>query len=406
MRKISPLTAIFFTILFDTLSFSVAIPDTQKRVDRLLPAGIDPGLGGLIIGLTIAIYSLAQFVIAPYLGRLSDQRGRRGVLLWTAALAALSSGLYIFATSLPIVAISRLLGGLAAGNLGVAQAYIADVSTPENRSKSMGVLGMAFGVGFMIGPPLGAFLLKIGQGSPVFIGGFSTIFALVNFAFIYFFVPESHKPEKEADIAKTNRWKLMREAFGTGALAVLLLTFFASNLAFSHLESTFFLVGEYVYKVDEMKTTRILIIVGLIAFVTQGFLIRKLTPILGERKLMRFGYFLTCPAMFSVPLVPFVLAYFGAIGLGIGSGLFGPSINSLISREAPKRIVGEIFGVTAALSAFARMVGPIVSNILFKYDPRWTYTSAAVLLALAFVASMFYRPSDQFDADEAVPAEK
>ena len=398
--RVKPLFAVFLTILFDTLSFSVVFPDLQTRVYRLAPGppawlvDINPAVfAGFVTGLILALYSIAQFFVAPFLGALSDRTGRRIVLIWTSWLSVASALLYVFATSLPVIAVSRILFGCAAANVGVATAYISDNSTQEDRAKSMGVLGMAFGTGFIIGPPTGAFLMKLGGGSPVLIGVFSTVFALVNVCFVTFFLPEAPRAET-APKAKQNRIELLKKAMSPPALRMLLLAFFAFQMAFTNLESTYFLLGQIVYKVDAGWVASVLVLVGVVQFGTQGGLVRILIPRFGERRMMTMGYIITCPAMFTVPLVPFgPLVYLGALFLGLGSGIATPSINSLISREAPREIVGEVFGVAASLGALARIFGPPLANSLFRLSPKYPYFLATGLIGVAVVFALMYRPS-------------
>ena len=401
--RVSPLFAVFLTILFDTLSFSVAIPDLQTRVYHLAPAGMVAWQAGLLSGGTIALYSIVQFFLAPWLGATSDRIGRRKVLIATSWLSVVSAALYIFATSLPVIALSRMLFGAAAANVGVATAYISDNSKPEDRAKSMGVLGMAFGTGFIIGPPVGAMLLSLAHGQPYAIGIFSTVFGLVNVTFVTFFLPETPRVV-EAASEKKGRIELLMRAMRPPSLRMLLLAYFAFNMAFTNLESTYFLVGEQVYHATPLLISSVLILVGVVQFGTQGGLVRILVPWLGERRMMTLGYMTTIPAMLSIPFVPFgILVYFGAFLLGIGSGSATPAINSLISREAPAELVGEVFGVAASLGAFARIFGPPLANVLFRLSPAYPYVLATGLICVAVVISTLYRPSNSEMNQQLVP---
>lgn len=396
--RVSPLFAVFLTILFDTLSFSVAIPDLQTRVFDLVPHGLVAWQSGLVAGGVLALYSIVQFFVAPWLGAMSDRVGRRRVLIVTSWLSVFSAALYIFATNLPIIAVSRMLFGAAAANVGVAQAYIADNSSEADRAKSMGILGMAFGTGFIIGPPVGALLLQLTHGSPAGIGLFSTLFGLVNVFFVTFFLPEAPRDNAEAR-PKRNRLDLLTTAMRPPALRMLLLAFFAYQLGFSNLESTYFLLGRDVYKVNPALVSSVLILVGVVQFGTQGGLVRLLIPRLGERRMMNYGYLATVPSMASIPFVPWgPFVYLGALVLGLGSGTAQPAVNSLISREAPPEIVGEVFGVAASLSAFARIVIPSVANILYRYSPAYPYMLATVLISVAVVFTALYRPSPAREA--------
>jgi len=216
--KDKPLFAIFLTVFLDMLSFGTVIPDIQLRAEKLVNASswitsAGPNAIGIVIGISIALFSIAQFVISPYLGRLSDERGRRPILLVTCSLAVLSSLLYAFSTTLPVMWLSRIFHGFAGANLGVAYAYIADISSDANRAKSMGVLGMAFGLGFMFGPPLGAILIEANNGQPFLLGLVSASFALINLIFVAKFLPESNTIRNVKPVEK--RLKLLINALKT-----------------------------------------------------------------------------------------------------------------------------------------------------------------------------------------------
>jgi MFS family permease len=384
LPKPKPILAIFLTVLFDLLAFSIVIPDIQLRAEKLT-SGLsqDRGIVGILIGLAIAAFSVAQFLVAPYLGRISDRSGRRPVLLITCALAFVSALVYTGATTYLILLLARILQGMAGANIGVAYAYVSDITTDEERGKSMGLLGMAFGIGFMFGPPLGAFLLQLGQGSPLYVGLASAFFALINFLFVAFFLPESRAARPQEPRSSTPQLLLVLQALKAPGLGRLLLLFFAANFAFTHLETTFFLLGEKSYKFAEWETTLVLVFVGIVAVAMQGGLIRILLPRFGEVNLLRWGYLLQAPAMALIPWAvgwPMILA--GALVLGIGSGMSQPSLSSLVSKSAPSDMTGSVFGVTQSLGAVARMVGPLSANFLFQIQPHWPYTLAAVLLLI------------------------
>ncbi len=397
MKKPSPIVAIFFTIFFDMLSFGTVIPDLQIRIERMAH-------NGFLTGLTLALFSIAQFLFAPYLGRLSDRIGRRPVLVVTCALSVLAAAIYAYGTNLPVIWISRIFLGMAGANLAVAYAYISDISTPENRGKSMGVLGMAFGLGFMLGPPAGALLLKAGDGSPFLLGWCSALFAFINLLFVWFLLPESYKGSKEdAGSVAPNRIRMLWQALQTPTLGHLLVLFFVANFAFTNLESTFYRVGQDIYHVDQLQTTWVLIFVGLVAAVMQGAIMRLLLPKFGETWLLRAGYILQSPAILSIPLVPWgPLVFLGALVLGVGSGMAQPSLTSLISRSAPPAMVGAVFGITQSLGSLARIAGPVIANSLFSIKPWAPYALGSALLLIPAV--MAWRVEQPAPASSGVSA--
>lgn len=373
--RISPLVAVFLTVFFDMMSFGSVIPDLQIRAKTL-------GATGFLAGLVLATFSIAQFVVSPLLGRWSDKVGRRKVLVVTCTVATLSSLVYAFATTLPLMFVSRALLGVAGANLGVAYAYVADTTEPEKRSAAMGKIGMAFGFGFMFGPPLGAALIKIGGGNPFLLGIVSASFAFINLLFVLFFMPDSRGNSDELpEFQKLGQLEKLLLALKTPALGFLLTLFLVANLAFAMLESTYFLLAHDVYKIDQFATSLILVFVGLVAAVVQGGLMGPLVTRFGEQNLLRIAYLLQSPILASIPFVrPWVPVLAGCLLLGFGSGLAQPNLSSLVSKAAPPTMAGGIFGVQQSLGAIARIVGPLIAVPLYYQQTWFPYALAAVLM--------------------------
>lgn len=399
------------------LGFAMFIPDLQLRGEGLVRKALQvaPGVNdprvGLLIGLQIAAFSLAQLLLSPYLGRLSDTKGRRSVLLISSALAVVAYLVYAFAPSLPFLILSRALSGVAAANLGVAFAYVSDVTAPQDRSKSLGLLGAAFGIGFIIGPSLGALLLRVSGDSPVLLGSVAATLALVNFLFIQFLVPES-LPEGRRNQSR-NFFGDLRAAFSTPTLTLLLAIFFMIQLGFTGLETTFFRLLErrdwiFHYGNDAKNVgAYVLGLVGLVAAFMQGFVIRKLPPGTDDRAVLRWAYLVFIP---SLALVPFAPLWFPGvlvvIGLGVSNGLAQPTLSGLISRNAPATILGGVFGVTQALGAVARVLGPLIGNPLFELRPWLPYVAGAGLACvpafLVWTTRLSFRTTGPDDSDAVV----
>lgn len=382
-RRPSPLSAIFLTVFLDMLSFGMVIPDIQLRGERL-------GAHGITIGLVIATFSLAQLLTAPILGRLSDHHGRRRVLLLTTVLATVSFLFYANAHTLWAMFAARVFAGIAGANIGVAYAYIADVTQPEERSKGMGLIGAAFGMGFVFGPVTGAALVKLGGGRPDLLGYTAASLALLNLAFVACCLPEPavHRSEPRTDGLASQ----VRLAFASRELRILLLLFVVANFAFSNLESTFFRLVTGAFAMTQMEGAIVLVFVGLVAAVMQGGAVRRLGPRFGEVRLLRAGYMLQSPALvglaFSPPWIPML---FASLVLGIGSGIAQPSLGSLISRRAPATMQGGVFGVTQALGALARILGPLLGNALFDVHAWLPYVVAGCLMLLPMGAAFIVR---------------
>lgn len=378
-RKPPPLLGIFLTVFLDLLSFGLVIPDIQIRGDHL-------GADGFVRGLLLASFSIAQLVTAPLLGRLSDRIGRRPILLVTAMLSTVSFLVYAHADSLWIMFVARIFSGMAGASLGVAYAYIADVTTVADRAKGMGMVGAAFGLGFIFGPPFGAFLIKAGNGTPLIMGYVAAGLSLVNFLYILAVLPESLRKEVEQKATRASNFQNLKLALGTPTLGLLLALFFVANFAFANLETTFFLLDIKHFGMDEQAGAIVLTVVGIVSAFMQGYLVRVLTPKFGEVRLLRLAYLIQAPALLFVPFAPpWVLQLVGTILLGIGTGLAQPCLGSLISKNAPKEMQGGIFGVTQMLGACARILAPIVSNRLFDFRYFAPYVLASVIMVVPMI---------------------
>lgn len=403
VKKLPPIVAIFFTVFLDLLSFGVVIPDIQIRAASLVDPASTGAYTGAMIGISIALFSIAQLAFAPMLGRLSDRVGRKNILLLTAALATLGAVAYAYSTTIGVLWLARILQGVAAANLGVAYAAISDFTKPSDRSKAMGKIGAAFGLGFILGPPLGGWLAEVGQGSPIYIGYVSAALALLNVVFIALFLPSSPVKERDESLPKTTIG-LLRLAFIDPNFRVVLLLFFTASFAFSNLESTFFRLSEDVYRIDRVSASLVLVVVGVVAAVMQGLLIGPLVKRFGDRTLLRVGFLIQIPILATVPFVkPWIPLLIGVVCLGIGTALSGPTTSSLISRLSPAAIIGATFGVTQALGALARIFGPLVGSFLYQIAPYWPYICASAVMVIPLLLSLRIQvPS--IESEEQVPA--
>ena len=388
------------------------IPDLQLRGEHLATGFLglpkDAMQVGLMVGFGQSIYSIAQLLTGTWLGRLSDTNGRRIVLLISSALSVVAYLLYSQAHNVFFLYLSRALSGIAAANLGVAFAYVADVTEPEERSSKLGLLGAAFGFGFVIGPALGAGLLSLGHDSPALLGYFAAALSLLNFFLIYRFVPESNfnrlAPEKGSLVQNISK------AIAVKGLGILLLMFFMMNLAFTNLETTFFRLlaaKNWIFHIpeDRVKLTGaiILTVVGITGAITQGGLVRIIVPKLGELKTVRFFYCMFIPVFVAVPYFHFYWpGLVGTVLLGMTNGLAGPSMNALVSHRAPRDMQGSIMGLTQSLGSLARVIGPLFANFLFQIRPSFPYLYGAGLACIPAVLSWVILKPVQSENDEIV----
>jgi len=377
-----PLLVVFFTVLLDLLGFGMVLP--------LLPFYAQEfGAGPFGVTLLFASFSLAQFVFAPLWGRLSDRVGRRPVLLVSILGAIAAYTLFAFAWSFPILLIARTASGVAAANYSIGQAYVADVTPPEERAKGMGMLGAAFGLGFVLGPVLGGLAGKLGYAAVPAAAG---ILAVINLGLALFLLPESLPADRRGKEV-SGRWagsEDVRRAAGNRQVALLMVLFFLVILSFASMESTIGLFVEKRYGFGFFETAMLFTFLGVIMVIIQGGLLGRLAKRFGERRLMVTGIACMTAGLLLLPMGK-VVALLGVTTalLATGMGLHNPSTLSLISRLTDEHRQGGTLGVTRSLGALARGVGPLWGGWAFgALGPAWPFWSAAALMACALVLAV------------------
>ena len=367
MRR-SPLIVIFTTVFLDLIGFGIIIPLVGIY-------GRNYGASTLELAILGSIYSLMQFFFSPIWGRLSDRHGRRPILLMSLLGSVLSYYLFAFSNTLALLILSRALAGIFAANISTAQAYIADVTKPEDRAKGMGLIGAAFGIGFTLGPPIGGISVsKLGMAAPGIIAG---TFCLLNLVLAYFRLEESLSPELQAKARATvsEKGRLAQfETFKTirhnPALILAIVSTFFATFAFSNLEQVFslFIQTKFTLPMEEAayKTGMILMWSGILGAIIQGGLIRRLVPKYGEAKLLTIGLLIQGVAMLMFSETPTYEAFFiTAIPLAFGSGLINPTLASLVSKGAAQHEQGAVIGLKEGMSSLARIFGPLSGLLAF-----------------------------------------
>jgi multidrug resistance protein len=381
----SRLTIIFVTIFIDLLGFGLVLPALPFYAESY-------GASPFTIGLLSMSYSLMQFLFSPLWGRVSDRVGRRPIILMSLAGSCVAFLVFGLAASLPLLFVARTIAGIfSSASLPAAQAYIADSTTPENRAKGMGLIGAAFGLGFIFGPALGGLLTRYGYGFPALV---AAGMAGLNFAWAYFALPESlHADHRRIRPSYLSPARL-RETFGDPRVAFLLVIFFLHVFAFSNMESTFALFGEHQIGLSAFGVGALLGEVGIIAAIVQGLLTGKLTKRFGEVNLTIAGIGLMSAGLFATTLVHTVAQMIAVVPLyALGSALSNPAMNSLISRSAPADKQGSTLGVAQGLGALGRTAGPPCGTWLFQhYSPAAPYHVGGFVLALLLIAAMFQLP--------------
>jgi len=357
--KRSPLLVIFITVLIDLIGFGIVIPVLPYYAE-----GTRFGATPRTIGLLFASYSIMQLIFAPVMGRLSDKYGRRPVLLISILGTSLGFLILGFATTLWMLFVGRIIDGISGGNISTAQAYIADVTTKEDRAKGMGLIGAAFGLGFVFGPAIGGILTRWGIGVPfLFAGGL----AFANAILLYFTLPETVTPDHPARVsaARGRGWHQLFESFRSPRLGSVLAIYFLSIVAFSIMTTTFSLFMMFRMGYDAWQNGWIFAYVGIVSAIVQGGFIGKLVKRFGEPALLIAGLLLFSGSLFATPFVGPATGLLGILILGaatsIGNAFSAPSLSSLASKGASAAEQGSVLGVMQSVASLARAVGPTVA---------------------------------------------
>lgn len=395
MKPRSPKLFLFLTVLIDLLGVGIVLPLMPYYVKIVEQSSI-PWLANnraIVVGLLMASFALMQFLFAPMLGALSDRYGRRPILILSLLGSALSYALFGVAeylsflgveTVLAILFLGRILSGITGASISTAQAYIADVTTPEERAKGMGMIGAAFGLGFMLGPALGGLLSTISLATPAF---FAAGLALVNVIFGYFNLPESLPPERRTvtPVRGVNPLERVQALVRRPSLRPLLIGVFLLNLAFASLQSNFAVFSDVRFGFGPLDNALIFTLVGLLAVLMQGVLIRRLVLAFGEAWLVIAGLTLMAIGFVAIAFVPQAWMLFPVVGVvAIGSGMATPSLTSLISRRVAAHEQGTTLGGTQAVTSLTMIIGPIFAGVTFdSIDTGAPYYLGGVLIALA-----------------------
>ncbi|DAC43895.1 MAG: hypothetical protein CMA71_02305 [Euryarchaeota archaeon] len=421
------MTVLFLVVLVDMLGFTIVIPFLTFFVQDLASGqGItDVGSRDFWVGVVIAVYSLAQFLFTPILGSLSDRIGRRPVIMFGLVSNSVFFIVFGLSNSLEMAIIARFLSGAGNGNIAVARAYIGDISTSDMIPRRMGMLGAAFGLGFMIGPFIGGIL----SDPATSIGGvfdsnfwkeyeyllpclFSSLLSLVSLGLAYFWLEESMDLKEESEVRESSLKKLANtfsniiRVLKIPVISTLVLINFLFLMAFSMMHGTFILFT--AMSVDsgglgwsELENGWIFAFIGLLGVIVQGGLIGPLSDRFGMRRLMIIGTILCGLGIASLPYVPSEASWLilgSSAGLAIGNGLFSPTQSSLLTFEAQNggHELGMVMGAQEGYGALARIIGPLLAAYLWSVTVEgtgiWSFHTcfrvAGVIFMLAVVLQL------------------
>jgi len=391
------LTVIFITIFIDLMGFGILIPILPTFASKQL------GISDFGIGSIVAVYSLMQFLFNPIMGRISDRYGRRPVILVTQLMTAASYIIFAFSNSFGLLFFSRMLAGLGGSNIGVAQAYIADITSREERAKGMGIIGAAFGLGFVFGPLFGAFLSKYGYNVA---GLGSAAFTLSAFTFAVFKLPESvikHKIEGKFSF-KIFDIKLTKEILSHPSIGFLIMLFFVIIFSIANIYGTFALLGYKVFHFSDQQTGMLFGITGLVGAIVQAGLIKSISGKLQDRTIVLIGIAFM---IIGLAFLPFGGSFFGEAMiisvLAIGTGILQPIIPSMISKQSPELQQGAILGVNQSISALARVLGPLWGGFSFGFvGYQFPFISGAFITFIIFIISFYMLKPDPVKVKENV----
>jgi multidrug resistance protein len=384
-RPRSPLFVLFLTVFIDLVGFGIVIPILPLYAEHFHASPI-------AIGWLTGIYSGMQIVFTPILGKLSDRFGRRPVLFISIVGTALGFALMGLAHSLTLLFVARILAGITGGNIAIPQAYIADVTAPEKRSRAMGMIGAAFGLGFTFGPLIGGVMSRISYSAPFF---FSAGLAVINAALVYLILPESLSREHRA---RPHEEASMIEVFrhGRGAMfAIVLGTYFFLIAGFSIMTTLFALFTEKRFGYDAQANGYMFGFVGIVSVIVQGGLIGRLIKMFGEVALARAGMILVTVSLALLPMshtLAFLLLV--SAGLAAGSGFASPPLSGLASQMIEPSWQGRALGVLQSAGSTARLLGPLLGGWLLTFDLRkpiaqYGYTPFLAGAFLCFIGAIF-----------------
>ena len=390
-KKSAAIGFVFITMLIDITGWGIIIPVIPKLIKELINGDISEAAkyGGW---LTFA-YAITQFVFAPLIGNLSDKFGRRPIILISLFAFSMDYILLAFAPTITWLFIGRIIAGLTGASITTASAYIADVSTPENRTKNFGMIGVAFGLGFIIGPVIGGVLGQYGSRIPFYA---AAILCMLNFLYGYFILPESLSKEnrREFNWKRANPIGAFLNLKKYPSLYGFLIALFLIYVAAHAVESNWSYYTMYKFRWDEKMVGISLGVVGILVSIVQGGLIRWINPRLGNKKSIYLGMTLYTTGMFLFAFATESWMMFAFLIPYCLAGIAGPALRSIISKDVLPTEQGEIQGTIASLMSASTIIGPPMMSSVFYFfthkDAPFQFPGAPFILGaiLMFVSAI------------------
>jgi len=374
---------IFFTVVIDLIGFGIVLPILPSFAQRF-------GAGGLGYGAIIGVFSLMQFVATALLGKLSDRIGRRPVLLTTMIVNAVGYTLFAFAGSYWVLFLSRVVSGFAGGNISAAQAYMADISTPAERSRAMGMVGAAFGIGFILGPAIAGFSDHyLGSTAP---GLIAVGLSLANFVSAYFILPESlaHEHRVKRPLLDLGH---IGDAVARPRLRPLMAVWALVPLGFAGYPAILPLQAYAALGWGKRELAILFTLIGITAAAVQGYFFGRIVRRSGERSLVIAGTFGMALSIAVIPFLPnsFML-YAWTFVLAVANSVFAPAATGLVSVYADVTEQGTVLGAAQAIAALGRTVGPPLIGTVYDVSPVTSFVLAGLVMVIAGLAAFGLTP--------------
>lgn len=402
----SALITVFLAVVIDLMGFGIVLP--------LLPFyASEFNATPVVIGLLYSIYSFAQLIFSPIWGGLSDRVGRRPIMLVSTLGAAIAYVIFGLAHSLTILFLSRLIAGIMGGNISTAQAYVADVTTPENRAKGMGLIGAAFGIGFLFGPAIAAVLihpsfmniLHISEHNRFAVPGFfAALMSLLSFLLVFFKLPETVDQKTRIADAKIIKPTIFSPKFWTLAFedkksrvpflfTMLIGCMLLSSFGQSSLYSALPLFCETMFSISAEKVGLMFAFMGLIGVLAQGMAIRPLVKKYSEEILFLTGAVFMTVGFILISLSPSKSVLMISLTvMTLGWSLIIPTLASLISKEADPAQVGATMGISQGMASLGRVIGPTWGGVLYSVGHRLPFAATGIILFLMVLVGLKIKP--------------
>jgi DHA1 family tetracycline resistance protein-like MFS transporter len=371
---------VFLIVFIDLVGFGIVIPILPLYAEEYRPS---PAAFGLLM----ASFSIMQFLAAPILGRLSDRMGRRPILLVSLFGSAVGYVLFGIAGSLGMLFVSRIIDGISGGNISTAQAVIADITGPEERAKGMGIIGAAFGLGFILGPAIGALLVTVAPWLP---GIGAAVASMIAFLLVLTRLPET--------LDRDTRREARRHPLGLGSLAealshpfvgLCLLMVFCTIFAFANFETTFAQFAKLRFSYSTSTIAWLFVYAGFLGAVVQGGMVGRLAKRFGEVRLIVAGTFLSFLALGCVPYTSERGSLLVTLAvLALGQGIAHPCLSAFTSKLVDPDEVGGVMGVYQGMSSLARIVGPFWGEVAYgAIGVAWPFRTGSIFMLMAFVVA-------------------